>query len=245
MTMLTSVARPVALESIEARAADFAARARWSPEQLDAHRRARLREVVSHAVEQSPYYRKMIGADALRSNLDLEQLPTLPKASAWGPSTRLAAIGAPSPTVLLTNLVNRAQPLIRYELTDSVTLAAPDLIASIDGRSDDILVLPGKEGGEVAVHPLRLRAPFAGLAQVALYSSSTTATSSASGSFRGRARGQTRRARASGRARGARRGGRHDAAARRNCRRDRARGPRSQAKAREENLTGVYAQRRL
>jgi phenylacetate-coenzyme A ligase PaaK-like adenylate-forming protein len=61
------------------------------------------------------------------------------------------------------------QPLIRYELTDSVTLAAPDLIASIDGRSDDILLLPGAHGGQVAVHPVRLRAPFARLPEVALY----------------------------------------------------------------------------
>ncbi len=379
MTTLTPA--PAAdIEVIDARAAEFAARAQWSREQLDAHRRARLRELVSHAVEHSPYYRETIGADALRGELDLEQLPTLPKATlmrefdrvvtdpalrladleehlagpkagtafdgryrvfassgssglrgvlvhsedefaTWvaahlpvlarigiGPSTRLAPIGAPSPIhlskqlfaafgqgrsapprlsvltplpetiaalesfqpeavigyasalselaqaqrdgrlhiaprivvtgaelltremeqqildawgvrpsqvyatteapiiaasapahrelrvlsdlvwievvdeqnrpvpagtpghkVLLTNLVNRAQPLIRYELTDSVTLAAPDVIASIDGRSDDTLVLPGKQGGEVSVHPLRLRAPFARLHGVALH----------------------------------------------------------------------------
>jgi phenylacetate-coenzyme A ligase PaaK-like adenylate-forming protein len=77
--------------------------------------------------------------------------------------------GTPGHKVLLTNLVNHAQPLIRYELTDSVTLAAPDVIASIDGRSDDILLLPGKDGGQVAVHPVRLRAPFARLPEVALY----------------------------------------------------------------------------
>jgi phenylacetate-coenzyme A ligase PaaK-like adenylate-forming protein len=82
---------------------------------------------------------------------------------------RPVPIGTPGHKVLLTNLVNRAQPLIRYELTDSVTLAAPDVIASIDGRSDDILTLPGKDGGEVSVHPLRLRAPFATIREVALY----------------------------------------------------------------------------
>jgi len=79
------------------------------------------------------------------------------------------AIGTPGHKVLLTNLVNRAQPLIRYELTDSVTLAAPDVIASIDGRSDDILTLPGTRGGELSVHPLVLRAPFATLRDVAAY----------------------------------------------------------------------------
>jgi phenylacetate-CoA ligase len=379
MTTLTSAGR-VGVESIKARAAEFGARAQWSPKQLDQHRRQRLRDLVAHAVEQSPYYRETLGADVLRAELELGKLPTLPKATlmrefdrivtdsalrladleehlagpnagtafdgryrvfassgssglrgvfvygedefaTWvaahlpvlarigiRPSTRLAPIGAPSPIhlskqlfaafgqgrsapprlsvltplpatvdalesfqpeavigyasaigalaheqldgrlriaprtvvtgaellasemeqrivdawgvrpiqiyattevpivaasapehrelrvladlvwievvddenrpvpagtpghkVLLTNLANRAQPLIRYELTDSVTLAAPEVIASIDGRSDDILRLPAKEGGEVAVHPLRLRAPFARLTDVALY----------------------------------------------------------------------------
>jgi phenylacetate-coenzyme A ligase PaaK-like adenylate-forming protein len=79
--------------------------------------------------------------------------------------------------VLLTNLVNRTQPLIRYELSDSVTLACgPDpggrpygRIASVDGRSDDILRMPGRNGREVAVHPFRLRAPFAYLPEVRQY----------------------------------------------------------------------------
>ena len=79
--------------------------------------------------------------------------------------------------MLVTNLVNRTQPLIRCELADSVTLAAgPDptglpyrRIASIDGRSDDILRFPGAAGGEVAVHPYRLRAPFTALGDVRQY----------------------------------------------------------------------------
>jgi phenylacetate-CoA ligase len=79
--------------------------------------------------------------------------------------------------VLVTNLVNRTQPLIRYELSDSVVLAGgPDpaglpfrRIARIDGRSDDIVRLPGIAGGEVAVHPYRLRLPFSELAEVCQY----------------------------------------------------------------------------
>src|SRR5262245_29471716 len=71
--------------------------------------------------------------------------------------------------LLLTNLVNRAQPLIRYELSDAVALdPEPDptgrpytRIASIDGRSDDVLRMPGRGGREVAVHPYRMHAPFA------------------------------------------------------------------------------------
>jgi phenylacetate-CoA ligase len=77
--------------------------------------------------------------------------------------------GTPGHKVLVTNLVNRVQPLIRYELTDSVTLAAPDAISSIDGRSDDVLMFPGTRGSEVAIHPLRLRAPFASIRDVASY----------------------------------------------------------------------------
>lgn len=77
--------------------------------------------------------------------------------------------GTPSAKVLLTNLVNRAQPLIRYELADSITLAGPGLVTRVDGRSDDTLRLPGPAGGEVPVHPYRLRAPFARLADVVQY----------------------------------------------------------------------------
>ena len=79
--------------------------------------------------------------------------------------------------VLLTNLVNYAQPLIRYELSDSVELAAGpdpsgrpyDRIVRIDGRSDDVLRLPAKGGGTVVVHPYRIRAPFVQLLDVLQY----------------------------------------------------------------------------
>ena len=80
--------------------------------------------------------------------------------------------------VLLTNLVNRAQPLIRYELSDAVQLEAGpdpsgrpfDRIARIDGRSDEVLHLPGADGRRaVAVHPYRLRAPFVRLLDVLQY----------------------------------------------------------------------------
>jgi phenylacetate-coenzyme A ligase PaaK-like adenylate-forming protein len=85
--------------------------------------------------------------------------------------------GVPGSKVLLTNLVNLAQPLIRYELADSVVLAdGPDpsgrpydRIQRIDGRSDDVLTLPGADGGLVSVHPYLLRAPFALLPEVVQY----------------------------------------------------------------------------
>jgi phenylacetate-coenzyme A ligase PaaK-like adenylate-forming protein len=79
--------------------------------------------------------------------------------------------------VLVTNLVNRTQPLIRYEISDSITLAdGPDpaglpytRIASIDGRSDDILRFPGRGGSDVPVHPYRLRVPFTTFNEVRQY----------------------------------------------------------------------------
>lgn len=71
--------------------------------------------------------------------------------------------GVPSHTVLLTNLVNRVQPLIRYALGDSVTLdrdacpcgcALPSL--TVEGRHDDVLVYPRADGATVKLLPLVL-----------------------------------------------------------------------------------------
>src|SRR6266704_5124754 len=64
--------------------------------------------------------------------------------------------------LLITVLGSRTQPLIRYELDDSVRLA-PDpcpsghsfaLIDDIQGRVEDVLSFPGVAGGVVNVHPL-------------------------------------------------------------------------------------------
>jgi phenylacetate-coenzyme A ligase PaaK-like adenylate-forming protein len=90
---------------------------------------------------------------------------------------RPAPPGTPGHRVLVTSLVARAQPLIRYEISDTVELADgadPSgrpyrRIARIDGRDDDTLVLPALDGGRVAVHPYRLRAPFSSLPQVRQY----------------------------------------------------------------------------
>jgi len=61
--------------------------------------------------------------------------------------------GAPSAKVLVTNLHNPTQPLMRYELTDRFTtpegtMGTGWLRASIDGRADEVF----RYGG-VAVHP--------------------------------------------------------------------------------------------
>jgi phenylacetate-coenzyme A ligase PaaK-like adenylate-forming protein len=77
--------------------------------------------------------------------------------------------GVPGAKVLVTTLLNRAQPLIRYELSDRVTRAAgPNpagrpytLLERIEGRTADTLRLPARGGGEVAVMPYRLGEPMA------------------------------------------------------------------------------------
>ena len=63
--------------------------------------------------------------------------------------------------VLVTVLFSRTQPLIRYELSDSVRLSAEAcpcgrpyaLLDGIQGRAEDVLSLPASSGGETTVHP--------------------------------------------------------------------------------------------
>ncbi len=63
--------------------------------------------------------------------------------------------------VLITVLFSRTQPLIRYEMSDSVRLAVSPcscgrpyaLIDGIQGRVEDVLHFPAVAGGWVAVHP--------------------------------------------------------------------------------------------
>jgi phenylacetate-CoA ligase len=79
--------------------------------------------------------------------------------------------------VLITNLVNFAQPLIRYELTDVATMAdGPNpsgrpyrRLAAVDGRSADLLLLPARGGGRTRVHPSTLNAAVARFPAVRQY----------------------------------------------------------------------------
>jgi phenylacetate-CoA ligase len=79
--------------------------------------------------------------------------------------------------LLVTNLVTRTQPLIRYEVSDMVAVAGERcpcgrpfrMLAGVEGRNDDILHLPAAAGGTVAVHPLALRTALAGVPGLAQY----------------------------------------------------------------------------
>jgi phenylacetate-coenzyme A ligase PaaK-like adenylate-forming protein len=76
--------------------------------------------------------------------------------------------------VLLTNLANFTQPLIRYELSDRVVRGARPNPAgrpygwlhAVEGRTNDTLRLPAPGGRTVSVLPYRLGAPFAQLPHV-------------------------------------------------------------------------------
>jgi phenylacetate-coenzyme A ligase PaaK-like adenylate-forming protein len=77
--------------------------------------------------------------------------------------------GVPSTKVLVTNLYNLAQPLIRYELTDSF-VRQPDaadqghLRAHVHGRSDDVFDYHG-----IVIHPLTIRSVMVKTPQVVDY----------------------------------------------------------------------------
>ena len=64
--------------------------------------------------------------------------------------------------LLVTTLFSRTQPLIRYEMNDSIRLGTEScpsglpfaILESVQGRIEDELLLPAKSGGRMAVQPL-------------------------------------------------------------------------------------------
>ncbi len=64
--------------------------------------------------------------------------------------------------ILFTSLVGFTQPVIRYEISDMMVLAAEPCacgqpfrrILAINGRNDDVIYLEGPGGNKVAVHPV-------------------------------------------------------------------------------------------
>jgi phenylacetate-coenzyme A ligase PaaK-like adenylate-forming protein len=71
--------------------------------------------------------------------------------------------GTRSDGLLVTNLANYVQPVIRYQLGDSVVISdrgcacgSPLATISVEGRTDEILRVPGTDGGEVVLLPMAL-----------------------------------------------------------------------------------------
>lgn len=85
--------------------------------------------------------------------------------------------GTAGAKVLVTNLTNRVQPFIRFEVTDLLTFSETPCpcgrtlrrLAAVDGRADDVLALPGADGRPITVHPIHLRSPLAASPAVAEY----------------------------------------------------------------------------
>ena len=92
---------------------------------------------------------------------------------------RPVAPGQRSAKIYLTNLFNRALPLIRYEITDEVTVetescpcgSAHRSVADVQGRLDDVFVYDDRR-----VHPHVFRAVFARHAGVVEYQVRQTST---------------------------------------------------------------------
>ncbi|SDM88218.1 Phenylacetate-coenzyme A ligase PaaK, adenylate-forming domain family [Lentzea albidocapillata subsp. violacea] len=73
--------------------------------------------------------------------------------------------GTRSHTTLLTNLANRAQPILRYDLGDAILLRPdpcpcgdPLPAIHVQGRTADLLTFPTQGGGSVTITPLTLSA---------------------------------------------------------------------------------------
>lgn len=71
--------------------------------------------------------------------------------------------GQPSANVLLTNLANRVQPILRYSLGDSVTFKPepcpcgnPLPAFRVAGRTDETMIFPARTAGNVAVLPMAI-----------------------------------------------------------------------------------------
>ena len=76
---------------------------------------------------------------------------------------RPAPAGEASHSVLLTNLANRVQPIIRYDLGDSIIVnpercacGSPLPAIRTEGRRDDVLALRARDGSVVRLSPLAL-----------------------------------------------------------------------------------------
>ena len=82
--------------------------------------------------------------------------------------------GEVSHHILLTNLFNYTQPLIRYRISDTITVWPPDRctcgaplpVVEVVGRTNDVLRLPKRGGGEVTVLPVHAYIGVHGIEEV-------------------------------------------------------------------------------
>ncbi len=85
--------------------------------------------------------------------------------------------GVPGRKILLTNLFQFREPLIRYEISDRICIDPEPcscgrpfrLISAIIGRNDDIFYLEGTSGEPAPVHPLNFHSVLAPLTNIEEY----------------------------------------------------------------------------
>jgi phenylacetate-coenzyme A ligase PaaK-like adenylate-forming protein len=148
----------------------------FGSEPLPAQTRARIRD--AWGADPVEYYAStevpMLASSTPEAPRALEMYEDLAVIEVVDEDDRPVPPGTAGAKLLLTNLENRTLPLIRYEMPDRVTVSADPNpagrpwrhIEAIDGRTADTLTFPARGGGEVAIHPLRLGAPFVGLPAV-------------------------------------------------------------------------------
>jgi phenylacetate-coenzyme A ligase PaaK-like adenylate-forming protein len=85
--------------------------------------------------------------------------------------------GTPGKKMLLTNLSNRTQPLIRYEVSDMLTISPEPcpcgrpfrVVTQLEGRSDEILQFEATDSGVVEIHPHHFRDLLGGFLRLKQY----------------------------------------------------------------------------
>ena len=84
--------------------------------------------------------------------------------------------GEQSHTVLVSNLANRLQPILRYDLGDSILqrpgpcpCGDPLPAIRVQGRTADVLTFPAEHGGRISIAPLALSALFDRTPEVELF----------------------------------------------------------------------------
>lgn len=92
-------------------------------------------------------------------------------------TNRPVPAGVQGAKVLVTSLTNDVFPIIRYELSDLVTVADGRCqcgtpfarITDIQGRREEVLHVPNVAGGRLSIHAGRLRSPLLRIAGIRQY----------------------------------------------------------------------------
>ncbi|MGC4746940.1 phenylacetate--CoA ligase family protein [Micromonospora sp. DT201] len=165
-TILNGYASAISLLAREQRAGRLGLRpvlVITSAESLPPEERARIRETFSAKVRDQYACSEFMGLahgcehDWLHVNADWAILEPVDE------EFRQVPAGQPSHTVLLTNLANRVQPIIRYDLGDSVTMGPdpcpcgnPLPAVRVQGRTSEVISFPAPDGRTVDLPPLAL-----------------------------------------------------------------------------------------